>query len=173
MVGEAVARRGGKVSDTARPDFVSGEGFGLYSKLLLSVMGLAPEDNIDHMQWMGLNNERTRYRFGWQSFFKDWDVLVCPVMPTTAFPHDHSSDLFQRSIMVNGEPSSYFQQIFWAGIATLSYLPSTVFPTGVSKAGLPIGLQVIGAEFDDATTIEFARLLAEEIGGFTPPPGYV
>ncbi|HEY5647521.1 MAG TPA: amidase family protein [Pseudomonadales bacterium] len=173
MVGEAVARRGSTVSETARPDFVSGEGFGLYSKLLLSVMGLAPEDNIDHMQWLGLNNERTQFRFGWQSFFRDWDVLVCPIMPTAAFPHDQSSDLFQRTIAINGEPSSYFQQVFWAGIATLSYLPSTVFPTGVSKAGLPIGLQVIGAEFDDATTIEFARLLAEEIGGFTPPPGYV
>lgn len=58
------------------------------------------------------------------------------------------------------------------GIATLSYLPSTVFPTGLSKEGLPIGLQVIGAEFDDQTTMAFAHLLAEEIGGFTAPPGY-
>jgi len=30
---------------------------------------------------------------------------------------------------------------------------------------------VIGAEYD-ATTIEFARLIAEEIGDFVPPPGY-
>ena len=61
---------------------------------------------------------------------------------------------------------------FWAGIATLSYLPSTVFPTGLSMDGLPIGLQAIGAEFDDRTTIEFARLMAKEIGGFVAPPGY-
>lgn len=172
MVGQVAARRGAAVSDTARPDFVSADGFGLYTRLLLSVMGLSPEDNIDHMQWLGLDNERTRYRFGWQDFFRDWDVLVCPIMPTAAFPHDRSTDLFQRRISINGEPRSYFEQIFWAGIATLSYLPSTVFPTGASKDGLPIGLQVIGAEFDDATTIEFARLLAEEIGGFVPPPGY-
>jgi hypothetical protein len=31
---------------------------------------------------------------------------------------------------------------------------------------------VIGAEFDDHTTMEFARLMAQEIGGFEPPPGY-
>ncbi|MGE0621602.1 MAG: amidase family protein [Pseudomonadales bacterium] len=172
MVGDVAAKRGATVSDTARPEFVSADGFGVYTKLLLSVMGLSPEDNIDHMQWLGLNNERTKFRYGWQAFFQDWDVLVCPIMPTAAFPHDHSPETFARSITINGEPRSYFQQIFWAGIATLSYLPSTVFPTGVSKSGLPIGLQVIGAEFDDATTIEFARLLAAEIGGFVPPPGY-
>jgi amidase len=45
--------------------------------------------------------------------------------------------------------------------------------SGLSRrAGLPIGLQVIGAELDDATTIEFARLIADEIGAFVPPPGY-
>jgi len=172
MVGQAAALRGAKISDTARPAFVSADGFDLYRRLLLSVMGLSPEDNIDHMQWLGLDNERTKLRFGWQAFFRDWDVLVCPIMPTAAFPHDHTPDTFARTILINGEPRSYFQQIFWAGIATLSYLPSTVFPTGVSAAGLPIGLQVIGAEFDDATTIEFARLMAQEIGGFVPPPGY-
>lgn len=98
-------------------------------------------------------------------------MLVCPIMPTAAFPHDHTPDTFARTVVVNGEPRDYFRQIFWAGIATLCYLPRTVFPTGVSEAGLPIGLQVIGAEYD-ATTIEFARLIAEEIGDFVPPPGY-
>jgi amidase len=33
-------------------------------------------------------------------------------------------------------------------------------------------LQVIGGEGEDPTTIEFARLLADEIGGFAPPPGF-
>ena len=34
-----------------------------------------------------------------------------------------------------------------------------------------MGLQIIGPEGEDPTTIEFARLLAAEIGGFVPPPG--
>ena len=45
-------------------------------------------------------------------------------------------------------------------------------PIGLTTAGLPVGLQIIGAEGEDPTTIEFARLLADEIGGFAPPPGY-
>jgi amidase len=38
--------------------------------------------------------------------------------------------------------------------------------------GLPVALQIIGPEGEDPTTIEFARLLAAEIGGFAPPPAY-
>jgi hypothetical protein len=33
-------------------------------------------------------------------------------------------------------------------------------------------LHIIGPEGEDATTIAFARLLANGIGGFKPPPGY-
>jgi len=170
-VAEVVSARGGTVSDRAAPDFLGAEGHEVYLKLLLAIVGQRPEDNIDHQQWMALDNQRTRYRLAWQNFFRDWDVLVCPIMPTPAFPLDES-DLNSRTLEVDGETHPYFQQVFWAGIATLSYLPSTVFPTGPSKAGLPIGLQVMSAEFDDATTLEFARLMAEEMGGFVPPPGY-
>ncbi len=66
----------------------------------------------------------------------------------------------------------HFQQLFWAGLITVAYLPSTVFPTGPSAEGLPLGLQAVGAEYADRTCIDFARLLADEIGGFVPPPGY-
>jgi len=51
-------------------------------------------------------------------------------------------------------------------------LPSTVFPTGPAEDGLPIGLQAVSGEFQDSTCIEFARLIAEEFGGFRAPPGY-
>lgn len=73
---------------------------------------------------------------------------------------------------MDGAVQPYFQQVFWAGLVTVAYLPSTVFPTGVSSAGLPIGLQAVGGEYQDRTCIEFSRLMSEEFGGFVPPPGY-
>ena len=93
-------------------------------------------------------------------------------MPTPAFEHDHTPLDEGRTISVDGQVQHFFQQIFWAGIITVAYLPSTVFPTGLSEAGLPIGLQAVGAEFNDYLCIDFARLLADELGGFVPPPGY-
>ena len=75
-----------------------------------------------------------------------------------------------RSIEVDGEGRPYFEQLFWSGLATGAYLPSTVFPTGPNQEGLPIGLQAIGDAYQDRTTIEFCRLLAAEVGGYQTPP---
>jgi amidase len=75
-------------------------------------------------------------------------------------------------VPVNGKSLPYQQQMFWAGVASLSYLPATAAPLGLTQAGLPVGCQIIGAEGEDLKTIEFARLLGAEIGGFTPPPAF-
>ena len=66
----------------------------------------------------------------------------------------------------------YAEQLFFAGLSSLSYLPATAAPVGLTKDGLPAGLQIIGPEGEDLTTIEFARLLAAEVGGFVAPPAY-
>ncbi len=108
----------------------------------------------------------------WRDFFRHFDVLLAPIAATAAFPHDHNPDREQRFISVNGKPARYDQQIFWAGPASLSYLPATAAPLGLTREGLPVGMQILGAEGEDLTTIEFARLLAAEIGGFVPPPDY-
>jgi amidase len=41
-----------------------------------------------------------------------------------------------------------------------------------TSAGLPVGIQIVGPMWEDGTTIEFAALLAERIGGFAAPPGF-
>ena len=126
---------------------------------------------LDHRSWTQHHNARTEYRLRWKRFFEDWDIVICPISVTTAFDHDHRPNE-ERTLTVDGAQVSYFDQIFWAGLATVAYLPSTAFPTGTADDGLPIGLQAISAEFADRTTIEAARLIAQEIGGFRPPPGY-
>ena len=37
----------------------------------------------------------------------------------------------------------------------------------------PIGVQIIGPQYGDYSTIAFAKLLEEEYRGFVPPPGYI
>jgi amidase len=144
---------------------------------------LAPDDTsfraevargatIGHRDWGVANETRTRLRHDWHQFFRDCDVLLTPVAATAAFPHDHSPDRDARRIPVNDKQRPYSEQIFWAELASLSYLPATAAPIGLTADGLPVGMQIITAEGEDRTAIEFARLLAAEIGGFTPPPDY-
>ncbi len=125
-----------------------------------------------HRAWGKANEARTKLRYAWHEFFKRFDVLLTPVAATAAFSHDRNPNRDERTVMVNGKRAPYAEQIFFAGLASLSYLPATAAPMGLTGAGLPAGLQIIGPEGEDPTTIEFARLLAAEIGGFVPPPAY-
>ena len=49
-------------------------------------------------------------------------------------------------------------------------LPATVLPIGPGASAMPIGVQAICAQFDDRTTLAFARRVEEVIGGFVAPP---
>jgi amidase len=101
--------------------------------------------------------------------FQEYDVVLCPVMPNVAFPHDHRQ-MMQREIVIDGKTLPYGHQGIWAGPATVSGQPATAMPIGVSAEGLPIGAQIIGPYLEDRTTLEFARLAEREFGGFVPPP---
>ena len=73
---------------------------------------------------------------------------------------------------VNNEQFLTTDQLFWAGISGVVYLPSTVAPAGFTRKNLPVGIQIVGPNYGDHTCIEFARLIEEHFGGFVPPPGY-
>lgn len=126
-----------------------------------------------HRDWIAANEARARLRRAWAAFFERWDVLISPVASTTAFRHDHEPDFDKRSLTVNGRPAPYGNQLFWAGLATMPYLPATAAPAGLARDGLPSGLQIIGAFGRDRTTIAVAKWLEPVIGGFRRPPGWI
>jgi amidase len=127
---------------------------------------------ISHRDWLADDRARAQLGQQWSVLFREWDVVLCPVMPTPAFPHDHSP-IEARRIRVDGKSYSYLDaQVAWAELATTTGLPATVAPIDRSQSGLPIGVQIIGPYLEDRTTIAFAELLEREFGGFTPPPGY-
>ena len=52
-----------------------------------------------------------------------------------------------------------------------SRLPSTVAPIGLAD-GLPVGIQIIGRQYDDRTCLHMAGLIDEGYCRFRPPEGY-
>jgi amidase len=125
---------------------------------------------MSHRDWLAADTLRVQHRARWQELFAEFDVVVCPAMPTPAFAHDHSPDPWSRRIAIDGESYDYADQLVWAGLATVPGLPATVAPIGQSAEGLPIGVQILGPLYEDATPIRFAELLERELGGFVAPP---
>ena len=120
---------------------------------------------IRHRDWLKANELRHRRRRDWDRALADTDVLLMPVTPTTAPPHQHDGNLFSRRIRVNGEPRPYAQQMSWISPATLADLPVTTAPVGLVD-GLPAGLQILAPRGQDRTAIAFASELAR----IHPPP---
>ncbi len=124
-------------------------------------------------QWIQWHETREKMRAQIESLFEHHDVLLTPVTPTTAIPHDLSQPMFKRRVTVNNQPRSYLDQFCWIALATLLGLPATSVPVGRTASGLPYNVQVIGAPGKDLTTIRFAQLLEEKgLAGFRMPEGF-
>lgn len=193
---EALGRAGAKLDVKSRPAFEPGHAHQVYMDLLQANMAARRADYADmerqrraladddlslaaqllrqstpsFKQMFERNHQRETLRWAWHEFFQHHDLLLAPITATAAFAHDHSSPLATRTLMVNGQSVPYFAQLFWAGLATCSYLPATVAPVGLTPQGLPVGMQIIGPEMADRSTIWLAGQLERMIGGFVVPP---
>jgi len=116
--------------------------------------------------------EQNKIQATWASFFEQYDVLLTPVSPTVAIPHDHKGTIMTRTMKINGKDKPMLNNMAWTRVAIVSGLPATVAPIGLGNSGLPVGIQIIGARFEDRTTIDFAKGLSDLIGGFKAPPAY-
>jgi amidase len=124
--------------------------------------------SVGWREWAAAAAAQTRLQAQWATLFKQWDVVLCPPMPTVAFKHDHA-EMSARRLDVDGQSQPYTNHIIWAGLATGAGLPATVAPIGRTESGLPIGVQIIGPYLEDSTPIQFAQLLEQAFGGFVPP----
>lgn len=198
-VGRALAGLGAEVVDGARPTFERAHSQRVFGALLMSFLAagfpppfydalvkqaaaLDPADQsekadqlraqtLSHRDWIGFREARERLRWAWHRFFQDHDLVVMPAAATSAFPRDEGPQDARR-LDVHGQPQTHYQQMFWAGLTGVAFLPSTVVPTGPDAQGLPIGVQLVGPAWGDRVTIGVAGALEAAGFAFRPPPGY-
>lgn len=115
---------------------------------------------MSHGRWLALVEDALALRERFNAAFREYDVVLSPPTMTTAFPHDAS--LFAtRKLKVDGRMRHYSDLFMWIAPATVLGLPATSAPVGRTDEGLPVNVQIIGAPFEDRTTIRFAQLLAK------------
>ncbi|MCP5163069.1 MAG: amidase [Hahellaceae bacterium] len=116
---------------------------------------------ISHADWLGVVEESGQLRERFLTTFSDYDVILAPPTFTTAPAHDHSRFMAFRKLKVDGRMRHYIDLFMWSAPATLLGLPATSAPIGLTRHGLPVNVQIIGAPYADFTTIRFAELLRE------------
>jgi amidase len=197
-VTDFLVKNGAKVSDRARPAFDNAVAFRIFGGLLMAGLtrrkndeafwnrlghlrarfmttdkdGVAVERVFTHADWLEMDAARDSLRRAWKAFFADWDVLLCPAAPTVAVPHDPRHAWHERKVVVKGRPTSPADPTFWGAFTTVAYLPSTVAPAGLTKSGLPVGVQIVGPAYGDLMCIEVARQLERGFYGFVAPKGW-
>jgi amidase len=124
-----------------------------------------------YRSWARANAARQYQRAAWGALFRQYDVVLAPVMPTTAFPHDTVRPITDRVLDVDGVAVPHLIAMAWCGAIGSVLLPVVTLPTGLTPEGLPVGVQVIGPFLSDLRLLAIAELLEAAAGTtFARPP---
>lgn len=131
------------------------------------------DHQLTHTEWLAASERRQQLRVAIAQFFTQYDALLLPAFSVPAFPHDHRP-IDERTLVVDGHEEPYSQTaMFWAGLATLLWLPATVVPVGLApggSVGLPVGVQIVGPYLGDRTTLAVAAVVEQIVGPVGVPP---
>ncbi|WP_422366347.1 Asp-tRNA(Asn)/Glu-tRNA(Gln) amidotransferase subunit GatA [Pelagibius sp.] len=90
------------------------------------------------------------------------DAILTPTAPSPAFGLGDKMD----------DPIAMYLNDVFTVPASLAGLPGISVPAGLSKDGLPLGLQILGKAFDEETVFKVGGVL-EEAAGFEALPGFL
>jgi aspartyl-tRNA(Asn)/glutamyl-tRNA(Gln) amidotransferase subunit A len=123
-----------------------GRGFGPEVKRRIMLGTYALSSGYYDAYYLKAQKVRTLIRQEFDEAFKSYDVLVAPTAPTTAFPIGAKTD----------DPYAMYLNDVCTLPVNIAGLPGISVPCGFVD-GLPVGLQIIGRPFDEATVLRVAR----------------
>lgn len=139
-----------------------GEGFGAEVRRRVLIGTYVLSAGYYDAYYMKAQKVRTRILEDFTKAFEDVDVLLSPTAPNAAFPIGAKMD----------DPIAMYLNDVFTVPANLAGLPGISVPAGLDKDGLPLGLQLVGRPFDEATLFRAADAL-ERAAGFSALPKYL
>jgi aspartyl-tRNA(Asn)/glutamyl-tRNA(Gln) amidotransferase subunit A len=124
-----------------------GRGFGreVRRRILLGTYALSA--GYYDAYYLRAQKVRTLVRRDFENALRESDALLLPVTPTPPFTLGEKTD----------DPLAMYLNDVYSIPASLAGVPALSFPAGFTKAGLPIGLQLVGRPFDEAMLLRVAR----------------
>jgi aspartyl-tRNA(Asn)/glutamyl-tRNA(Gln) amidotransferase subunit A len=124
-----------------------GTGFGAEVKRRIMLGTYALSAGYYDAYYAQAQKVRTLIKEDFTRVFEQVDVIAAPVTPTTAFKIGQHSD---------SPLEMYLEDVFTLP-ANLAGVPGISFPVGFDTAGLPIGMQLMGAPFSEAVLLQAAH----------------
>jgi amidase len=100
-----------------------------------------------------------------RELFERFDVLLTPAAPVQPYPIE-----MNFPDQINGKKfQNYIDWIAVAYLITLMSLPAATAPAGLSKAKLPVGMQIVAPRFEEPLILSVARVIHRASGVGRPP----
>ena len=128
------------------------EGFGAEVKRRIMLGTYALSAGYYEAYYKKAQQVRTLIRQDFEQAFRTFDVLVAPTAPTAAFKIGEKAD----------DPLQMYLSDVCTVPINLSGMPGISLPCGFSSTGLPIGLQIIGKAFEEATILRVAYAFEQQ-----------
>jgi aspartyl-tRNA(Asn)/glutamyl-tRNA(Gln) amidotransferase subunit A len=84
-----------------------------------------------------------------KAIFKQYDFIIMPITPTTAFRLGEHTD----------NPLEMYLADLFSVQANVAGVPAIAIPCGEDKQSLPIGLQIIADDFEESKLLHFSNSL--------------
>ncbi len=128
------------------------EGFGPEVKRRIMLGTYALSSGYYDAYYLKAQRVRTLLTRDFEEAFRKVDAIVTPTAPTPAFKLGEKAD----------DPLAMYLADIFTVTADLAGIPGISVPCGQTKAGLPIGLQVLGKHFDESTVLRVASFINPE-----------
>ena len=142
---------GSDLIDTYKKTRAAGFGDEVKRRMIIGTAVLSSESY--DVYFMQAARVRRMIADSFNAAFKECDLIICPSGAGTALPL--ASDL---------TPLEYYALDLFTVAMNLAGVPACSVPAGLAENGLPLGLQVVGARFDDMRVLQLAKHIETAAG---------
>jgi aspartyl-tRNA(Asn)/glutamyl-tRNA(Gln) amidotransferase subunit A len=120
------------------------------------------------MVYLAAQRKQALIRQQWRELFDDINVLIAPTVPVAAMDAAKPEVTWSDGV-TEGPVEAYIR---FCAPANITGLPALSVPCGFTGAGLPIGLQIVGRSFDEATVLRVGHAHQSAIDWPSWPPRF-
>ena len=136
------------------------EGFGAEVKRRILIGTYVLSAGYYDAYYLKAQKVRSLIKRDFDQAFDKVDVILTPATPTPAFPLGSQG---------SGDPVEMYLNDIFTVTVNMAGLPGLVVPSGRSREGLPLGLQIIGKPFDEGAVLRAGQVIEDAVGRMPIP----